>query len=56
LRELATVLDSESSEAAVTFRLSVSPRQAGRLRAWAGANGLQLEPANGGNGHPTRRA
>ncbi len=56
LRELATVLDSESSEAAVTFRLSVSPRQAGRLRAWAGANGLQLEPANGGNGLPSRRA
>ncbi len=54
VRELATVVDSESSDTAVTFRLSVSPRQAGRLRAWAGANGLTLEPVNG-NGHAPRR-
>ena len=56
LRELATVLDSESSEADVTFRVSASPRQVGRLRAWAGAHGLQLQPADAGNGHPPRRA
>jgi len=69
LRELATVLESAASESAMTFQLSVAPRQAGRLRAWAEGHGLTLQPAGhggangaapsgrngGGNGHSPRR-
>jgi GTPase len=55
LRELANVVDSESTENEITFRISVSPRQAGRLRAWAEAHGLLLEPAGNGHAAPPRR-
>ena len=48
LRELASVVDSESSEREVLFRVAVHPRQAGRLRAWAEANRLSLEPSPNG--------
>ena len=51
LRELATVLESAASESEMTFQLSVAPRQAGRLRAWAEGHGLTLQPASPGGGN-----
>jgi GTP-binding protein HflX len=48
LRELATVVGSDASEREVLFRITVNPRHAGRLRAWADAHGLTLEPSGNG--------
>lgn len=55
LRELASVLGSTASESEVGFLLSVHPRQAGRLRAWAEAHGLQLEPPPAATDAPAPR-
>jgi len=52
VRELATVLESESSESEVSFLLSVHPRQSGRLRAWVDGHGLLLEAPLAAPGAP----
>lgn len=45
LRELADVIETDISDEAVRYLVSVAPRQVGRLRAWARAEGLELERA-----------
>jgi GTP-binding protein HflX len=45
LRELADVLESDTTEEAMSYLISVSPRMIGRLRAWARAEELTLDKA-----------
>jgi GTP-binding protein HflX len=45
LRGLADVLETRTTDDTVDYLISVSPRQVGRLRNWARAEGLELAPA-----------